>query len=53
MIFIHIFIEVWLIYNVMLISAIQQSDSVTYIYIYIYTHAFSKYSFPLWFIIGY
>jgi len=38
MIFIHIFIEVWLIYNVMLISAIQQSDSVTYIYIYIYIH---------------
>ena len=29
-------IEVYLIYNVVLISAVQQSDSVIYIYIYIY-----------------
>ena len=31
------FAEVYLLYNVV-ISAIQQSDSVLYIYIYIYTH---------------
>ena len=42
------FIEVWLIYNVVLISAVQQSDSVIHIYI----HSF-LYSFPLWFITGY
>ena len=30
------FIEVQLIYNVVLISVVQKSDSVTYIYIYIY-----------------
>ena len=51
------FIDVQMIYNV-LISAVQQTDSVIYIYIYIYiyihthTHSFS-YSFPLWFITGY
>ena len=43
-----IFTEVQLIYNVVLISAVQQSDSVIHIYI-----IFLKYSFPLWFIIGY
>ena len=37
-------IEVYLIYNVMPISAVQQSDSVTDIYTF-----FLKYSFPLWF----
>ena len=31
-----LFIEIWLIYNVVLISAVQQSDSI--IHIYIYTH---------------
>lgn len=40
------FIEVYLIYNILLISAIEQSDSV------IRTYSFS-YSFPLWFITGY
>ena len=43
--FLH-FIEVQLIYNV-LISAVQQSDSVIHMYI------FFSYSFPLWFITGY
>ena len=38
-------IEVELIYDVVLISAVQQSDSV------IQTYSFS-YSFPLWFITG-
>ena len=37
--------------HVVLITAIQQSDSVIHIYIYI--HSFLKYSFPLWFILGY
>ena len=41
-------IEVQLIYSVVLISAVQQSDSVIYTYI----HSF-LYSFPLWFISGY
>ena len=36
----------------MLISAVEQSDSVICIYIYTHTHSFS-YSFPLWFITGY
>ena len=40
------FIEVWLHYNVVLITAVQQSDLVICI------HTFS-YSFPLWFITGY
>ena len=43
----HTFLE--LIYNVVLISAVQQSDSVIHIYIYI----IFSYSFPLWFITGY
>ena len=43
------FLGVQLIYNVVLISAIQQSDSVIHIYIFY----FYKYSFPLWFITGY
>ena len=29
-------IEIWMIYNIALVSGIQQSDSVSYIYIYIY-----------------
>ena len=45
------FIEVQLIYNVLLIFAIQQSDSVIRMYVYIYK--FFKYFFPLWFITGY
>ena len=40
------FIEVWLIYNVVLVSGVQQSDSVTRMY------TFFSYSFPLWFITG-
>ena len=44
------FIELWLNYNVALITVAQQNDAV--IYIYIHTHSFS-YSFPLWFITGY
>ena len=40
------FIEAELIYNIVLISAVQQSDSVTHIYSFLY-------SFPLWFITGY
>ena len=50
-IFLHFkmyFIEVQLIYNVVLISAEQHSDSV----LYMYTHS-SSYSFPLQFISGY
>ena len=43
------FVEVYLIYGVVLISAVRQSDSVIHIYI-IYSFL---YSFPLWFIIGY
>ena len=38
------FIEVLLTYNVVLISAVQQSDSVIHIYIYSFS-----YCFPLWF----
>ena len=34
------FIEVWLIYNVVLISAVQQSDSVIHIYIYTFFFIF-------------
>ena len=53
-IFFSYFIEVELIYNI-LISAVQPSDSVYvyiythifFLYIFIYTHSFS-YSFPLW-----
>ena len=41
-------IEVYLIYNVGLVSGIQLSDSV----VHIYTYSFSC-SFPLWFITGY
>ena len=32
-----IFIGVWLIYNVVLVSDVQKSDSIIYIYIYMYT----------------
>ena len=39
------FIEVQLIYNIVLISAVQKM-------LYIYIRCFS-YSFPLWFITGY
>ena len=41
----QIFIEVWLIYTIVLISAMQQSDSVMHIHF--------SYSFPLWLITGY
>ena len=36
------FIEVQLIYNVALITAVQQSDSGIYTHIYIYTHTLFK-----------
>ena len=42
--FVYLFIEVWLIYSV-LVWTVQQSDSVIH-------NSFLKYSFPLWFIIG-
>ena len=45
--FLVYFIGVQLIYNIVLVSAVQQSDSGIYI-----MHSFS-YSFPLWLIIGY
>ena len=44
------FIEVYLIYDVVLISAIQQSDSFPYKYINMHS---SSYSFPLQVITGY
>ena len=40
------FIEVYLIYNVVLVSAVQQGDSVIYLYIL-------SYAFPLWFLTRY
>ena len=45
-------IEVQLIYNVMLISSVEQSDSVIHIYYIIIYIFFFSYSFPLWFITG-
>ena len=45
-------IEVWMIYNIALVSGVQQSDSVLYIYMYIYKIIFSDY-FPLYIIIRY
>ena len=57
--------EIWLIYNLVLISAVRPSGSVLYtfiniyiytyiyMYIYIYTHTLSSIFFPLWFTIGY
>ena len=35
------FIEIWLIYNIVLISGVQQSDSFIYIYIYLYLYLYS------------
>ena len=48
------FIEVQLIYSVVLISGVQQSNSVihTHTHTHTHTHCFS-YSFPLWFISAY
>ena len=43
------FTEIRLIYNVVLISSVQQNDSL----IYINTYFFFPYSFPLWFITRY
>ena len=37
-IFILFFIEVWLIYNIVLVSGVQQSDSVLYIYARMLSH---------------
>ena len=42
------FIKVELIHNVVLISAVRQSDSVIHVYTFFFLH-----SFPLWFIIAY
>ena len=48
------FIEVELIYNFMLISAIQQSGSSIYIYTHTHTHIlFFKNAFPLCFLLQY
>ena len=33
-------IEIWMIYNIALVSGIQQSDLVSYIYIYIHTYIY-------------
>ena len=48
---IYLLIDVQLIYNVVLVSGIQQSDSVIHIYIYmctyVYIYSLLKYSFPL------
>ena len=41
-----VFFEVWLIYNVVLVSGVQQSDLVIHIYMYICIYSFSD-SFPL------
>ena len=46
-IFLIYFTEVQLIHNVVLISAVQQSDSVIHIYIYIYTFFFIFFSIGL------
>ena len=53
-----LFIEVWLIYDIELISAVQQSDSAIYIYIFFFIMAYHRilnivpllYSRPLLFI---
>ena len=37
---INLFIEVWLIYNVVLVSGIQQIDSVIHIHIYSFPDSF-------------
>ena len=47
----YFFIEVELIYNVLFITAVQQSDSLIYIYKYI--HILFLIFFPLLFIIRY
>ena len=39
------FIEVQLIYNIVLVSGVQQSDSVIYVYIYIYIYILFVYIF--------
>ena len=38
------FTEVELIYNVVLVSSVQQSDSVSYIYVYVYTYTYTFFS---------
>ena len=43
----NVLIEVYLIYNIVLVSGIQQSDLVIHICIYLYSFCIS---FPLWFI---
>ena len=43
--FILFFTEEWLIYNVVLVSGVQQSNSVMHIYIYIYTHTYIYFRF--------
>jgi len=43
------FIEVELIYNVVLVSSVQQSDSVLYIYIHTHTHSFSYFSIMIFY----
>ena len=49
-VFLTYFIEVYLIYNVVLISIIQQSDSfihILYIYIYIHIYIYIMLLFPI------
>ena len=44
-----LFVEVQLIFNAMLITAVQQSDFDMCVCVLF----FKKFSFPLWFVIGY
>ena len=46
--FVYLFIiEKWFIYNVVLITAVEQSDSVMHTHVHTHTHILF-YSFPLW-----
>ena len=45
-------VEVHFIYHVVLITAVQQSDSVVHACVCMHA-SFSRHSFPLWFVIGY
>ena len=36
-----IFIEVYLIYNIVLVSGVQQNESDVYMYVYIYAHIYA------------
>ena len=47
--FLTFFIGVELIYSVVLVSGVQQSESFMYTYIYVYVHPFFLDSFPIFF----